>query len=105
MSEKSPPVVVKDNPQHQRFEAAVGDHLAVAEYALEPDCITFTHTIVPEALSGQGIGSQLAKACLQAARERGLQVKPMCSFIAGYIQKHPEFQELLHPTYRMTRGS
>lgn len=103
MTDKAEPttdVVVQDNPEARRFEARLGDHLAVAEYDLEPDCITFTHTRVPDALAGRGIGSKLAKACLQSARDRGLQVKPKCSFIAGYIQKHPEYQALLHPTCR-----
>lgn len=102
MTDKATEVVVRDNPQARRFETEVDSHLAVAEYQLEPDCMTLTHTRVPDALAGRGIGSALAKACLQAARERGLQVKPMCSFMAGYIQKHPEFQALLHPTYRTT---
>ena len=38
------------------------------------------------------------------ARERGEQVMPVCPFVAGYIVKHPEFHDLVHPAYRATLG-
>jgi uncharacterized protein len=100
----TPDVQVMDNPSARQFEAQVDGHKAVVEYALEPDCIRFTHTLVPPELAGQGIGGKLAEACLRSARARGLRVKPDCSFIAGYIKKHPEHQDLLHEDYRVNAG-
>jgi predicted GNAT family acetyltransferase len=91
---------VKDNSQEKRFEIDVDGNLAVAEYQLEPDCIRFTHTVVPPELSGRGIGSRLAQACLKSAKDRELKVIPQCSFIAGYMKKHPEFQDLIHEDHR-----
>jgi predicted GNAT family acetyltransferase len=86
---------VTDNAAQQRFELKAGEHLATAHYTLSPGVITFTHTEVPEALSGQGIGSRLARGALDQVRARGLKVIPQCPFIAGFIRKNPEFAALL----------
>lgn len=104
MSEQTEDVVVKDNPEAQRFEARLGDHMAMAEYALTDEGMRFFHTEVPPELSGRGIGSKLAKAGMDHCRARGLSVMPDCSFIAGYIQKHPECHDLVHPSYRASLG-
>ena len=60
----------------------------------------FTHTEVPQAHEGKGIGTILIKAALASARQRGLQVIPICPFFASYMRKHPDFQDLLDPSYR-----
>jgi predicted GNAT family acetyltransferase len=86
---------VTDNAAEHRFELAVGDHLALAYYTLKPGVITFTHTEVPPALSGQGIGSKLARGALEQVRSRGLKVVAKCPFIAAFIAKHAEFADLL----------
>lgn len=90
-----PQVNVRDNPADNRFEATVDDMLAVAEYRREGDRITFTHTVVPPALEGRGVGSALVRTALAAVRERGLKVVPRCSFVAAYMRRHPETQDLL----------
>jgi uncharacterized protein len=56
---------------------------------------TSTNTGVPEELAGRGIGSALANAGLKYAREQGLQVIPKCESVASYIEKHPEFSDLV----------
>jgi predicted GNAT family acetyltransferase len=86
---------VHDNQSASRFELDVDGHIAFAEYKLAPGIITFTHTVVPKELGGRGIGSILAKSVLGTARTHALKVVPQCEFIAGYIAKHPEFQDLL----------
>ncbi|MBX3553047.1 MAG: N-acetyltransferase [Pseudolabrys sp.] len=86
---------VRDNPARHRFELEVDGHLAIAVYSLAPGVITFIHTEVPDALAGRGIGSRLAKGALAQVRARGLKVVPRCPFIRGYIEKHPEWQDLL----------
>ncbi|MET0545780.1 MAG: GNAT family N-acetyltransferase [Caulobacterales bacterium] len=95
---------VRDNPEKQRFEIVIGDHVAVAEYRLIDHGIMFTHTEVPEALGGRGLAKMLVRAGLKSARERHLQVLPVCTFFAKYITEHPEEQDLLHPTYRKILG-
>ena len=86
---------VHDNPALSRFELEVGGDTAVAYYRLEPGVITFTHTEVPPALSGQGIGSRLARGALNNVRARGLKVVAKCEFMGSYIAKHPEQADLL----------
>lgn len=86
---------VINNPEKKRFEIKVGDHLAKAEYILTKTRIIFTHTEVPPALEGQGIGARLARFGLDYARQNQLQVMPLCPYIAAYIRKHPEYQDLL----------
>jgi len=86
---------VRDNSARHRFELDADGHLALAYYQLSPGVITFTHTEVPKELSGKGVGSRLAAGALAQVRARGLKVVPRCPFIAGYIAKHPELQDLL----------
>jgi predicted GNAT family acetyltransferase len=86
---------VRNNETESRFELDAGGHLAVACYRLSPGIITFTHTEVLPALSGQGIGSKLARGALEQTRAMGLKVVAQCPFIAAYIGKHAEFGDLL----------
>lgn len=86
---------VKDNPAENRFELHVGSHLAATYYRKTPGVITFLHTEVPEALGGQGIGSKLVRGALEAVRNEGLRVVPQCPFVAAFMRKHPEFNDLL----------
>ena len=91
-------VEVVNNPERHRFETRVGGILAQVGYRVEGDVITFTHTEVPESLSGRGIANQLAETALTFARDNGMQVVPLCPFIATYIKRHPEYQPLVVPT-------
>ncbi len=89
------PDTIRDNPALHRFELDLDGGMAVAYYQLAPGVITFRHTEVPAELSGHGIGSELVRAALEAARTRGLKVVPKCPFVAAYMAKHPEFNDLL----------
>ena len=86
---------ITDNIAEHRFELKAGEHVAVACYSLAPGLITFTHTEVPPALTGQGIGSALTRGALEQVRARGLKVVPECPFIAAFIAKNPEFSDLV----------
>jgi predicted GNAT family acetyltransferase len=57
--------------------------------------ITLTHTEVPPTLRGQGIASRLTRGVLEAARAQGLKVVPRCSFVAAFMGRHPEFNDLV----------
>ena len=101
MATPAPGLTVRDNPERHRFEINLGGgSFAVAEYTLPAGKIMFTHTEVPPAHEGQGIGSALIRFGLRIARERGLKVIPICPFFAAYIKKHSEVQDLLDPSYR-----
>ena len=87
---------VTDNPAGSRYELHDGDTLAgVAAYRLAGDTVTFTHTEVADAYEGQGGGSRLARAALDDSRTRGRRVVPRCPFIAGWIERHPGYADLV----------
>lgn len=86
---------VIDNPGKSRFELAVGGALAIAEYRIEDGKVVLIHTEVPEELSGQGIGSKLAKGVFEAIRASGRKVVPRCPFMAAYLERHPEYADLV----------
>lgn len=88
-------IIVRHNAAASRFEAQVGPHLGVADYALEDGRVIFTHTYVPTALRGQGIAEKLVRAGLAWAQAEGRRVVPQCSYVETFISRHPEFQGLL----------
>jgi uncharacterized protein len=92
-----PSVTVRDNAAKSRFEA-VDDSGAVAGFATyrqSGDTVVFLHTEVDDAYEGQGVGSTLAKAALDAAREDERRVDPQCPFIKSYIDRHSEYADLI----------
>ena len=90
-----PEVNVVHNADAQRFEAEIDGRLAQAAYYLMPGRILFTHTEVPPQYRGRGIAGQVVRAGLEYAREQGLEVVPLCSYVAAYIRRHPEYQSLV----------
>ena len=94
-------ITIADNPTAHRFELTKAGALAArSEYNLLKDAVMFTHTEVMPEFEGQGLGSKLAKFALDDVRRRGLQVVPVCQFIAGYIRKHPEYLDLVSENSR-----
>src|SRR3954463_3914068 len=97
--------VVRDNADQHRFEIELGDgSFAIAEYTLPQGKIVFTHTEVPPAHEGQGIGTALIRFALRSARDRGLQVVPVCPFFAAYIKARAEEHAWLAPASRKRLG-
>ena len=95
---------VVNNAEAGRFEVRLGDEVAFAEYRLLASGILFPHTLVPEVLEGKGVGGAMVRAAMAFARARGEKVIPVCPFVAGYIAKHPEYHDLVHPDYRKALG-
>ena len=83
------------NTEHKRFQVQLNEHIAELTYHLNGNIIIFTHTRVPSALGGRGIGSLLVKTGLEYAKQNDLKVQTLCWFVDGYIQRHAEYQNLL----------
>jgi uncharacterized protein len=89
-------VTVADNPMGSRYEARIDGKLAgVCEYELADDTVVFLHTVVAAEYEGQGVGTALARAALDDARARGLHVRALCPFIRGWMERHPEYSDLI----------
>ena len=86
---------VRDVSGRRRYELEVGGGLAFIDYRRNGRIVTMTHAEVPAELRGAGVGSVLVKGALALVRERGEKVVPLCSFVAHYIQRHPESHDLL----------
>jgi predicted GNAT family acetyltransferase len=86
---------VSDNSTEKRFELEVDGHIAAAHYELSDGVITFVHTDVPPELGGKGIGSKLVKGALDQVRAGGLKVVAQCPFVRGWIEKNPDYADLL----------
>jgi len=81
---------VRHNPAQHQYELDTAHGMAVAVYHQQGDKLVFTHTEVPAADEGRGIGAKLVKTALADARKRGFGVVPACSFVAAVIRRHPE---------------
>jgi predicted GNAT family acetyltransferase len=89
-------VNVVRNDGANRFEAVVDGVLCVLEYHLDGKVLTILHTGVPDAVGGRGIAAALTGATLDAARREGWRVVPACAYSVTYIERHPEYQDLVN---------
>ena len=89
------PSSVRQNPALSRFELDADGGTAFASYRRDGNVMTFHHTETPAHLRGRGIASRLVHGALEQARAQGMKVVPRCSFVAGYMARHPEFNNLL----------
>lgn len=88
---------VTDAPERERFEARDSAEQTVAgfmTYQLTGKVIVFTHTEVSPAYEGQGVGSKLARTVMDDSRAKGRTVVPICPFLAGWLDKHPEYADI-----------
>lgn len=90
-------VSVRREDEQHRYVALLDDAPAgFAAYSLRPGIIEFTHTEIDEAFEGHGVGSTLARAALDDVRRDGTRrVVASCPFVAAYIERHPDYQDLL----------
>jgi predicted GNAT family acetyltransferase len=86
---------VINNPDKKRFELPLGEDVAVIEYLKVGTTYILNHTEVPESVEGQGVGSRLASGALELIRSESSTVAPLCPFMKAYIQRHPEYQDLI----------
>jgi predicted GNAT family acetyltransferase len=89
------PTVV-DAPNASRYEIREGEQLlGFADYDRRGDTVVFTHTEVDQDSGRSGLGSTLVRGALDDVRSKGGRVVAECSFVRGYIEKHPEYGNLI----------
>jgi predicted GNAT family acetyltransferase len=92
---------VIENKEKKRFETEVEGRLALIEYIRAENKVYLTHTEVPKELEGKGIASSLVKQVLQQIKDEGLELVPLCPFVAAYLKRHPEWKEILAKGYNV----
>ena len=92
---------VVHNERASRFEAHVPEGLCRADYRRVGNALHMVHTEVPAQVRGHGLAGQVVAAALDYAEAHGLTVMPLCSYVRGYFQRHPERQGLLAPGSRI----
>ena len=99
-------LTVVDVPERSRYEARTPDGTVagVLMYKLSDSLVVVTHTEVDDEWEGQGIGGRLVQGALDDMRGRGLHVLPICPFTKAWIERHPDYQDLLFgaPPSRVT---
>ena len=86
---------VTDNQALDRFELELEGGTAYVDYRRSPGVVTLLYAKVPSGLEGRGFGSQLVRGALERVRAEGSKVIPRCAFVAAFIRRHREFQDLL----------
>lgn len=95
MDQHSVDAEVIHNTAASRFELTIDGLTSVLDYYKTGSTIVFPHTEVPPSQRGRGIAARLAQAALDYAREQQLTIVPSCSYVAGYVRRHPEYQPLV----------
>jgi uncharacterized protein len=89
-------VLVRDEPELNRYEARVGQELAgFADYHRQPGLVTVLHTEIDPAFEGRGVGSTLVRGLLDDIRRQEAKVLPVCPFVTSFLQRHPEYRDLV----------
>jgi predicted GNAT family acetyltransferase len=84
---------VEHNENVHKYSARIGGDEAVVTYLEEGETVVFTHTVVPEAQRGRGVGEELVRQALEDSRRRGRKVAASCPFVLHYLERHPEYQD------------
>ncbi len=96
---------VRENVAEHRFEIWLGDVPAghLTYQGLGPT-LSFMHTEIDEQFGGRGLGSILIREALETVRARGGQVLPYCPFVKSYLQKHPDYLNMVPAGQRSRFG-
>jgi uncharacterized protein len=86
---------VVHNEQAHRFELDIDGLRALLTYRRFPDHILFMHTEVPAPFEGKGLAAKLARTAFDFARANHLRVVPVCPYVASFLRKHSEYQDLV----------
>ena len=88
---------VTDHPEEHRYEVRDEDGtvLGFSAYRRHDDVVVFTHTEVDDAAEGRGVGSALVEGALDDVRAAGLRIRPQCPFVKAYVDRHPEYADLV----------
>ena len=90
-------IPVVNNTVNQQFEVHLDGEIAVLQYRFQNDLIWLMHTEVPKKMEGKGIASILARYGLEWAKANDKKVKVICPFVAVFLKRHPEYNDIVVP--------
>ncbi len=85
---------VKHNEAEDRFETWIDGQLSKLDYMQDGNTIVMTHVGVHPEHRGRGVAGKLTQVALEYAKEKSFRVIPMCPYIAAYIRRNPQYEEL-----------
>jgi predicted GNAT family acetyltransferase len=89
-------MTVTDRPNELRYEIeADGEVAGFLMYRRDEGVLELVHTDVDPRSEGKGVGAALVQGALDDVRARGLKVRPYCPFVAAYIRRHPEYEDVV----------
>ncbi len=93
--QQSSPQVTFDESRSAYVATLDGREVGVLVAQAEGDTVVMPHTEVDDSAEGSGVGSTLARRALDDAREAGRSVEPSCPFVAAWIERHEDYQDLV----------
>ena len=91
-----PDITVVRNDAEHRYEIVVDGTVAgFTEIESRDGTVVMPHTVVDDAYAGQGLGGKLVSGALEDIRGRGERIVPECSYVRSFIEKHPEYGDLV----------
>jgi predicted GNAT family acetyltransferase len=88
-------ITISHDERAKRYETVIDDLHAFVVYELSGDRVVIMHTYVPPELRGRNIAASLVKWALDDIRKAGRKVVPQCSYVQKFIQKNPDYGDLL----------
>ncbi len=88
---------VKRNEGARRYELVSdsGELIGLIDFRIMGSVIDLFHAETNPAHGGKGYGSRMVEGALADIRSQGLTVKASCPFVSDYLEKHPEYADLL----------
>jgi uncharacterized protein len=89
-------IAVRRDDKRQQYIAVVDGHPATIRFApAGPGTLDLQHTLVAPELRGRKVGDELVRRSLDDVRARGERIIPTCPFVRAFIDRHPEYQDLV----------
>jgi predicted GNAT family acetyltransferase len=86
---------IQHNAEDRQFTVTVAGERSLLQYLLKDGVMRIVHTEVPPDLAGHGIAADLVRTALDTARSNGWRVITACSYAKAFLEKHPEYADLL----------
>lgn len=87
--------MIRDDAERHRFELEENGAIAFASYRRDDGVLVIPHVEAAYSLRGTGAAGRLMQGVMERVRAEGLKVRPLCGYARSWIQRHPEYRDLL----------